>query len=146
MPPAHALEGLDELWNALARVEVSEAAEQRTPVDRRRLDCGRRPSRVRNTPDRSAEARLLRVRLDVLRVDDQTRRAVEDLAREGKGVGPRLPRGRNAAVEDAVREQPAGNARVPLHRSQVCRCVLSSQRDPGDEGVEDEVVQNGDAE
>ena len=66
-----------------------------------------------------ASARLA----DVLGVDDQPvlAREVEHVAREREVLGPRRPERRHAAVDDAEREQPAGQPSLALHRVQVAR-------------------------
>ena len=44
-----------------------------------------------------------------------------------------------------MREQPPGDAGLALHRTEIALAVLAPQRQPGDEVVEDELVQHDDA-
>ena len=81
----------------------------------------------------------------VLRVDDQRGRVVEHVGRERKVGGARLPQRRDPLVHHAVREQAAGDAVLTLHQVEVRVSVAARQRHPGDEVVEDEVVQDDDA-
>ncbi len=144
MTAANEGEGLDELREALAGVEMAEASEERAALDLRGRASGERPRRMRNPRDRPVVARATRTFLDEVRVHDECRRAREHLARERKLVGIRLPWRRHAAVEHAVREQAAWNPSVPLHRGEIARPVLAADCQPGDEMVEDEVVQDDD--
>src|SRR5262249_8925805 len=52
MAPADCGKRLEQLWYAFARVDVTEAAEQRSPLDVGRNDIGHRPGRMRDPPDR----------------------------------------------------------------------------------------------
>ena len=78
-------------------------------------------------------------------MDDQARREVEHLAGEREVLRPRLPERRDPLVEHAVAEQPADDAVLALHRVEVAVPVPRPIVMPGDEVVEDEVVQDDDA-
>jgi hypothetical protein len=43
-----------------------------------------------------------------------------------------------------VREQASGNSRIAFHRREIADAVLAADREPGDEMVQDEVVQDDD--
>ena len=109
------------------------------------LDVRRGPRRMRNAPDRTVVAARANAFLDVARVDDHARRAVEHLVAEREVLGPHLPQRRDATVDDAQSEQPARDARVAFHRVEVARVVLAPEREARDEVVEHEVVQHDDA-
>jgi hypothetical protein len=144
MPHPHNAERLEQLWNPLARIEMSEAAEERSALDLGRCDAVDGPGRVGNHPHRSVVAALAHALFHVARVHDQARRLREDLADERKLVRPRLPDRCHAAVEHAVGEQATGNACVSLHRGEVAGAVLVTDGQAGDEVVQDEVVQDDD--
>ena len=78
-------------------------------------------------------------------MDDQARREPEHLAREVEVLGPVLPERRDALVEHGVAEQAADDAALALHRVEVAVAVAAADREPGDEVVEDEVVEDDDA-
>ena len=144
MALAHQTECLDQLGNALARIQMTEAPEHRTAFDGGRLHVDRRPGRVLDTPDRAVVAGLARAVLDVVRVDDQPGCVCQHLADERKLGRARLPRWRHTSVEDSVREQASGNSSVAFHRREIAVTVLPADREPGDEVVQDEVVQDDD--
>ena len=137
-------ERAQELRNPLALGDVPEAADQRRAVDGRRLDPRRGPGRVRDPPERSLVAVVAGLLLDVVRVDDQPRRAVEHLARERKLLRPHLPQRRHAPFEHAVAEQPPRHACLALHRGEIRVAVLAPDRQPRDEMVDDPVVEDDD--
>src|SRR4029078_3132638 len=76
-----ALERLEQLWDALALVDVAEGTEQRLALDRRRLDLRDRPRGHRHLPDRPFVAGCAGALLDLARVDHQTGRSAEHPAR-----------------------------------------------------------------
>jgi hypothetical protein len=76
---------------------------------------------------------------------DQPRRQVEHLAREMEVLRPVLPQRRDALVEHGVRQKPADNSALPLHRVEVAVPVTTTDRQPRDEMVQDEVVQHDDS-
>src|SRR5439155_3879217 len=82
MPRAHDLERIDELRDALARVQVPETAEQGPPVDLCRADVTRWPRRMRNAPDRPVVAAPACTFFDVVRVHDQAGRGYQHLTGE----------------------------------------------------------------
>ncbi len=145
MRPPQLGERAQQLRDPLALVDVPEAADQRRALDRRRLDVGRRPGRMRDPPERPVVAVVARPLLDVVRVDDQTGGAVEHLAGERELLRPNLPERRHAALEHAVAEQPSGHARLALHRGEIRVSVLASDRQTGDEMVDHPVVEDDDA-
>src|SRR5437764_6329074 len=69
---------------------------------------------------------------------------LEHLAGEREILGPDLPERRDDAVEDAVREEAAGHAGLPLHGAEVALAVAPPEREARDEVVEDEVVEDDD--
>ncbi len=138
-------ERAQQLRHALALVQMPEAADQRRAVDRRRLDRGRRPRRMRDPPERPVVAVLARVVFDVVRVDDEPRRAVEHLAGERELLRPHLPERRQPSLEDAVAEQPSGHAGLALHRREIRVTVLPPDRHSRDEMVDHPVVQDDDS-
>jgi hypothetical protein len=77
-------------------------------------------------------------------VDDQAGRKGKDLAGERELVGARLPEGRDPVVEHRVAEQPSGEPMLALERVEVPACVAARERQPRDEVVEDELVQDDD--
>src|SRR5262249_27505754 len=81
-------------------------------------------------------------RLDVVGVQDQAGRATEHLARQWELLWLRFPRWWDAPVQDAVRKQASRDAGVAFHCGQVARAVLPADRQPGNEVVEHEVVQD----
>src|SRR5262249_17419419 len=97
-------------------------------------------ARVGDAPERAAEAGRPRAPLDVVGVDDQRRRRLEDLTDERELVGPRLPDRRDATLEHTVRDQAAEDAGVTFHRREVRGAVLAAQRETRHEMVEDEGV------
>ena len=100
---------------------------------------------MRDPPDRAFVARRARPPLDVAGVDDQAGGEVEHLAGEVVLLGAALPERRNPLVEHAVPEQAADDAAFPLHRVEVAVAVAAADRQPCDEMVEDEVVEDDDA-
>ena len=138
-------ERAQELRNPLALVQVPEAAEQRRALDRRGLDVGRRPRRVRDPPQRAGVAMLSRALLDVARVRDHPGRLVEHLSSQGELGRADLPERRHAAFEDAPAEHAAGHARLAFHRGEIGMAVVPPHRHPRDEVVDDEVVHDDDA-
>src|SRR5438094_3732325 len=142
MTLSHQAERLDQLRDALARIEMTEAAEERPPLDLRGENLRRGPGGMLDPPDRTAVAGLERAVLHVVRVNEQTGGVGEHLAGERELIGARLPRGRHTPVENAVREQTSGNAGVALHGSEIAVAVLPADRQPCDEVVEDEVVED----
>ena len=100
---------------------------------------------MRDPPDRPVVAGLARALLDVARVDDQPVGEAQHLAGEREVLRPRLPERRDAVVEHAVREQASGEPVVALHRVEVAGGVAPREREPGDEVMEDELVQADDA-
>src|SRR5439155_9336948 len=94
MTLSHQAERLDQLWDALARIEMTEAAEERPAVDLRGENLCRGPSGMLDPPNRTAVAGLERAVLHIVRVNDQTGGVGEHLAGERELIGARLPRGR----------------------------------------------------
>src|SRR5215207_443726 len=131
-------ERLEELRDALVRVQEAEAADHRVTVYRRGLGGRRRPDRHRDRPDRPVEARRTRAPADVLGVDNQAVLAceVEHLACEREVLRSGRPERRDAAVDDAEGEQAAGETGVALHRVQVAGDVHAREREARDEVVE----------
>ena len=78
-------------------------------------------------------------------MDDQALGQVEDRAGERKAVGLGLPQKRQQVVEHAQAEQAARHSEVALHRVEVPPPVAAPDGDPGDQVVEDELVQDHDA-
>ena len=114
------------------------------------MDVGRRAvghgeGGMRDDADPSGEARRAGAVTDVGRVRDERGRERQHLAREREVLRTVLPQRRDPLVEDAVREQPAHDAMLPLHRVEVAVAVATADRHPGDEVVEDEVVQDDEA-
>src|SRR4029077_14263507 len=77
-------------------------------------------------------------------VDDQPGGVCEHLADERKLGRARLPGRRHASVEDSVREQASGNSRIAFHRREIAMTVLAADREPGDEMMQEEVMQYDD--
>ena len=144
MARAHLGERAQELGNPLARVDDAEATDDGPRSDALRLDVGHRPGRMRNHPDRALVSGSTDELVHGLRVDDEPGRVLEHEPRERKVLGPGLPERRDALVEDAVREQPADDSVLALHRVEVAVAVATADRHPGDEVVDDEVVQDDD--
>jgi len=132
----------DQLGDAFARIQMPEAAEQRSAFDLCRLHAGRRPGRMLDPPDRTVVPGLEHALLDVVRVNDQARCVGKHLAGERELVRPRLPRRRHAPVEHSMRQQAARNAGVAFHGSEIAVPVLPADRQSCDQMVEDEVVQD----
>src|SRR5437867_9553073 len=128
MSCADECECLEELGEALARIEMPEATEHRAAFDGGGCNVRDRPRRVGDVPDGPVVAALARPFLDVMRVRNQPRGVREDLPDQWKLVRPRLPDGRYPSVEDAVGEQASGDARISLHRGEVTGAVLVSDR------------------
>ena len=103
------------------------------------------PGGVRDPPERAAVAGLADAALDVGRVDDQAAREVEHGAGQREALGLGLPDQRQEVVEHAEREQAPGDAVVALHRLHVAAPVPAADRDPGDQVVQHELVQDDDA-
>ena len=78
-------------------------------------------------------------------MDDHARRVVEHFADERKVLRARLPQGIDARLDHRVAQQSSDQAGFALHRIEVRGGVAARKRDPGDEVVEDEVVQDDDA-
>ena len=100
---------------------------------------------MRDPPEPAGVPSLTRAALGVVRVDDQAGRVVEHDAGEREAFGLCLPEERQQVVEHAEAEQAAGNAELALHRVEVPASVAATDRDPGDEVVEDVLVQDDDA-
>src|SRR4029077_11841347 len=66
-------ERAQQLRDALALVQMTEAAEERLPLDLRRFEVWRGPGGMRDAPERAVVAVLARMCLDVARVDDHAR-------------------------------------------------------------------------
>ena len=145
MVGAQARECREQLRDALALVQVPEAADERTALDRGRRRVGQRPGGMRDPPDRPVEAGLARAALDVAGVDDQAGGGREHVAGERELLRPRLPERRDAALDDPEREQAPGEAVPALHRVEVAPRVAAGERQSGDEVVEHELVQDDDA-
>ncbi len=60
----------------------------------------------------------------------------------GKSCGALFPDRRKQVIDDAVREHPAERACVSMHRVQVAVVVPSAERQPRNEVVQDEVVED----
>ena len=145
MALAETREGAQELGNPLGRVDVAEGADHR-----RASDLGRRHIRHRrggkwDAPDAAGVALLPRAALGVTRVDDQGVRVVEDLAGERIALGRRLPWRPDAAGGDGLGQPESFLPAVALHGGDVGGGVPARERQPCDEVVEDEVVQDDDA-
>ena len=69
----------------------------------------------------------------------------EYLPREVEVLGPVLPQRWNALVEHGVAEQAADDATLALHRIEVAVAIATADREPGNEVVQDEVVQHDEA-
>ena len=78
-------------------------------------------------------------------MDDQALSEVEDRAREREAVGPGLPRQGQQVVEDAEADEAPGDPEVALHRVEIGAPVAAADRDPGDQVVEHELVEDDDA-
>src|SRR6266545_2797733 len=105
-------------------------------------------SRKRANASRSCGTRFAafaNATFDEARVDDHARCDVEYLPAQRKIFGPHLPKRRNAAVDHAEPEQPAGQARVALECREIAALVLAPERQARHQMVEDEVVQHDDA-
>src|SRR5262249_55675620 len=76
------VERLQKLRDPLARVEIAEAADQRTARDRSRSERRRLPGRMRYVPDLPLEPCIPGALLDVARMHDEPRGEVEDLPGE----------------------------------------------------------------
>ena len=94
---------------------------------------------------RPGVAVLTNERLDVPRVHDHARRAIEHLSCERELLRPNLPQRRHAALEHAIAEQARRNTGFPLHRSEVGVPVVAADGEARDEMMDDEVVQHDDA-
>ena len=134
-----------QLRHALALVDVPEAADERRSLHRCRHKLRDGPRGMLDALERPVVPVLAHQRLDVARVDDDARRAVEHLARERELLRADLPQRRHASLQHPVAEQPAGHARLALHGGQVCVPVVAADRQTGDEVVDHEVVQDDDA-
>src|SRR3954447_11117340 len=140
-----AREGLQQLWRALARVDVAEGGEDRIARDLERLDRGHREGGMRHDPDRAVVARGTSAVADVARVHDQPGCEPEHLAREREVLRPVLPQRRDALLHDGVAEQPRDKPPVALERIEICLAVAAAERDAGDQVMEDEVVEHDDS-
>ena len=138
-------ERAEELGDPLARVHDSEAADDRPRRHALGLEVRHRPGGVRDVPDPALVAGRAHEVAHGLRVDDHARRVLEHEAGEREVLGPRLPERRDPLVEDAVREQAADDTVLELHRVEVAVAVAPADGHPGDEVVDDEVVQDDDA-
>ena len=145
MPGTEVRERAQHLRDALALVQVAEAAEERLAVDLRRLELGCGPRGMGDAPERPVVAVLAHECLDIARVDDHARGAVEHLAGERELGRPDLPERRHAALEDAPAEHAPGDARLALDRGEVRVPVMPPDRHARDEVMDDEVVQHDDA-
>ena len=143
-PLAKTAERLQQLRDPLRGVEVADAGDDREPAFRNlasaELDGG--PGRHRDHPGRAGIAVVPNLLLDIPRVADDAIGAVEDDAGEREVLRALLPDRREESVDDAVREQPADDPGVLLHRVQVALRIPAPERHPRDEVVEDEIVQD----
>jgi hypothetical protein len=145
MLDAKAGERLEELRDALARVDVPECADQRRALGGVRRHVRRRPRRMRDAKERACVPGGARSPGDVPGVDQHPGRKREDLARERELLRPCFPERRQSLVEHAMGEQPADHAVLTLHRVEVAVAVAAADRHAGDEMVEDEVVEHDEA-
>jgi hypothetical protein len=148
VPPPERRECLKELRDALALIQVPEAADDWMPAADELLERagGRvRPRGMRHPPERALVAALADAALDVAGVDDEPFCERENLADEGKALRRRLPQGGYRAVGDAVREQAAHRTGVLLERAGVALPVTFAEGHLCDEVVEYEVVQDDEA-
>ena len=107
--------------------------------------CRNGERRVRNDPDRPLVAGRARPIAHVVGVHDQPGGELEDLSCEMEVLGPVLPERRDPLVEHGVPEQPADDAALALHRVEVAVPIAATDRQAGDEVMQDEVVQDDDA-
>jgi hypothetical protein len=132
---AHELECLDQLREALARVQVAEAPEDRPAVHARRLNGWRAPGGMWDPPEHAVVAGFPGAGLDVGGVDDETGGEVEHLAGEREVFRPRLPERRHAPVEETMGEQSSRQPRVTFDGREVGAPILPPDRQAGDEVV-----------
>src|SRR5439155_18472917 len=104
MTRADEREGLDQLRDALARIQMPEAAEERPAFLRSRLNARRGPRGVLDAPDRSVVSGLDDALLDVARMHDQAGRVGQHLAGERELVRARFPRRRYSAIQHSMRK------------------------------------------
>ena len=88
---------------------------------------------------------LANAAFDVGRVDDHAGGVPQHLIGERELVCASFPDRRQEPVDDAVSEHPPDRAGFPLHRVEVPLVVLAAEGQPGDEVVQDEVVQHDDS-
>ena len=118
-----------------------------TTSGRRGLDRGDRdlPRRHRDPPHGAGEAELAHPLLREVRVDDDPGRGLDDPHRQREVGGAVRPQRLEQAVDDAVCEQPSDDALLELHRVQVAVRPAAGDGHPGDEVVQNDVVQDDDA-
>ena len=69
----------------------------------------------------------------------------EEPSDERESIGTYLPRRRDDAVNHTVRDQPPTHARFAVHGIDIAPAVSPAKRHPGDEMMEDEVVEHDEA-
>ncbi len=79
---------------------------------------------------------------DVIGMHDDAVGAVEDRPGQWEPLGLRLPEQGQQVVEHAQSEQPAGDAELTLHRVEIRAAVAPPDRDPGDQVVQDVLMQH----
>ena len=136
-----------ELRDPLALVDVAEAADTARPRSAPGLDRRRdRPRRHRHLPDRPVVAGVAGALLDVARVDDQAgRRGRAPRGRAGSPAARVSQSGVDPAVGTACASSRPDEPRLALERRAVALDVAAGERDPGDEVVQHELVQDDDA-
>ena len=140
----HRRRSVQELGNALARVHDAEAADHRACRNPHRLHLPHRPGGVRHQPHWPCEPGSSDEVENGARVDDETRRMLQDEGRERKVGRTRFPERGYPLVEDAVREQAADDAVLVLHRVEVGVSVATADGHPRHEVVKHEVVEDDD--
>ncbi len=135
-------ERLEELWDALARVDVPERTDQRRAVEHHGLDRRQRPRRVGHDDDWAGVPRLTHVLRHMGRVRNHPAGIPQHLPDERELLGTTLPERGQSLVEHAVRNQPSDDAALPLHSVEISVPVRAADRDPRDQVVEDEVVEH----
>ncbi len=144
VPASLLREGLEELRDSLARVDVAEAAEEWLAADGGRRQIGDGEGGMRHDPDRPGIRSRARPVVDVARMNDEAGGEIQHLAREVEVLRTVLPERGDALVENRVTEKPADDTALALHRVQVAVPVATTDREARDQVVQDEIVENDD--
>ena len=139
---AQTRERLEQLRHPLALVEVAECRDQRLPHDVGGRNRGDRPGRVRDDEDRPLVAGGTYALGDVPRVHHHPTCVIEHRRRERQIDGPVLPERRNPLLHHRVSEKARSEATVTLEGIEIALGVTTGERDPGDEVMQDEVVED----